>query len=271
MSLLTADELLWLSRLNLGKIVSVQPLVCALTNHVFLLTDDKAQQIVFKRLNLNARDRQARARELAVQKLASERGLSPEVLGECEHYRAQSYIKGKVLDSSAVDHHFIELLAAQLQIIHQLPAKHAQPQRLAGELLLLKKQLNKQRNKAVAEKRFQHFLQLATELDKSSPKDTLCHGDLSFNNLVQAESGQIKILDWEYAVLACPAYDLASCCAINGFTSAQQIQLINHYYRLHTEPLPLSLAQLQKECALYRSVFACLNQLWQLCFQSESE
>ncbi len=262
MSLLTADELLWLSRLKLGKIVSVQPLVCALTNHVFLLTDENAVQIVFKRLNINARDRQDRARELAVQKLASERGLSPEVLGESQHYRAQSYIKGKVLNGRAVDPYSLALLAAQLQIIHQLPAKHAQPQRLAGELLLLKKQLNK----AIDEKQFQHFLQRATELDKGSPRDTLCHGDLSFNNLVKAESGQIKILDWEYAVLACPAYDLASCCAINGFTSAQQIQLINHYYQLHRKPLSSSLAQLQQECALYRSVFTYLNQLWRLIF-----
>ena len=267
MSLLTADELLWLSSVNIGKIVSVQPFAYALTNQVFLLTDENSQQVVFKRLNLKARDRHDRRRELAVQKLASERGLTPVVLADCEQYRVQTYIKGETLDSACVAPHIIELLAAQLQIIHQLPTEHARPQRLAYELRTLKKQLNK----SIDEGKFQHFLQLATELDKGCIRDTLCHGDLSFSNLLQAENGQIKILDWEYAVLACPAYDLASSCSINGFTAQQQAQLINYYYLLNKAHLSLSLAQLKKECALYRSVFTYLNELWKVCFQSGAE
>lgn len=270
MSPLTADELIWLSSLNLGKIVSVRQFAHALTNQVFLLTDENGQQVVFKRLNLKARDRQDRKRELAVQKLASDQGLTPEVLADCEQYRVQSYIKGDILDSASIDHHTIELFASQLQIIHQLPAKYARPQRLAFELLALKKELKKQRNKAIDEGEFQRFLQLATQLDNSCTRDTLCHGDLSFSNLLQAENGQIKILDWEYAVLACSAYDLASCCCINAFSSEQQAQLINHYYLLHKQHLAVSLAQLKKECALYRSVFAYLNELWEVCFQSEN-
>ena len=262
MSILTGDELIWLAGLNLGQIVNVQQLDHALTNQVFLLTDDNAQQTVFKRLNLKARDRQDRKRELSVQKLASDRGLTPKVLADCDKYRLQEYIKGNSLHSTAVDNHTIELLAAQLQIIHQLPAQHAQPQRLAFELQLLKKQLSR----PIDECKFQRFLQLATQLDKSSTRDILCHGDLSLNNLLQAENGQIKILDWEYAVLACSAYDLAACSCINAFSSEQQAQLINHYYFLHKPHLSLSLAQLKKETALYLSVFTYLNELWALCF-----
>ena len=270
MSPLTDAELIWLAGLNLGKIVSVQQFAQALTNQVFLLTDENGQQTIFKRLNLKARDRQDRKRELAVQKLASERGLSPKVLADCDKYRVQEYIKGGIFDSASIDHHTIELLATQLQIIHRLPAKYAHPQRLAFELLLLKKELKKQLNRAIDESEFQRFLQLAIQLDKSSTKDILCHGDLSFNNLLQAENGQIKILDWEYAVLACAAYDLAACCSINGLSSEQQAQLINHYYLLHKHHLSLSLAQLKKECALYLSVFTYLNELWDFCFQSET-
>ena len=267
MSLLTADELLWLSSLNIGKIVSAEQFAGALTNQVFLLTTEDGQQTVFKRLNLKARGRQDRKREIAVQKLASARGLSPKVLADGEKYRVQAYIKGDILDSACVDRHTIELFATQLQIIHQLPAKHAQPQRLAYELQLLKKQLNT----PIDEGKFQRFLQLATQLDKSCARDTLCHGDLSLNNLLRTADGQIKILDWEYAALACPAYDLAACCCINAFSSQQRMQLINHYYLLHKDQLSLSLAQLKKECVLYLSVFTYLNKLWKVCFQSDSE
>ena len=266
MSALTADELTWLAALNIGQIVSVQPFADALTNQVFLLTDENGQQTVFKRLNLKARNRQDRKRELAVHKLASARGVTPKVLAGSDKYRLQEYIKGNTLSGTAVALYTIELLAAQLQIIHQLPAVHARPQQLAVELQSLRKKLNRE----IDESEFNHFQRLATQLDKSSTRDILCHGDLSFNNILLAENGQIKILDWEYAVLACAAYDLASCCCINGLSSEQQAQLINHYYLLQKHHLSLSLAQLKKECALYCSVFTYLNEIWALCFQPET-
>jgi thiamine kinase-like enzyme len=264
---LTTDEQSWLASLNIGEIVCAQPFAQARTNQVFLLTAEDGQQVVFKRLNLKARAQQQRKRELAIQRLANEWGLSPKLLADCGQYRLQEYVRGEVLENVTVAPHFIEIFAAQLQNIHQLPANAqlAPPQNLSGELQRLKKQLNS----TIDETQFQHFLQLALQLDKNSSKDTLCHGDLSAHNLIQAENGQIKILDWEYAVLACPAYDLASCCAINAFISVQQKQLIELYYQLSKKQLPLSLAQLQKECALYLSVFTYLNELWEVCFQSE--
>ncbi|MCW8996539.1 MAG: phosphotransferase [Psychromonas sp.] len=262
MSLLAADELTWLAGLQIGKIVNVQQFKDARTNQVFLLTDDNALQAVFKRLNLKARDRRSRERELAVHKLASERRLSPAILADCDKYRLQEYIPGNTLASQTVAQHTVELLAAQLQIIHQLPACYASPQALAVELQRLRKQLNSQ----LDECEFLRFLHLATELDKSSAKDILCHGDLSLNNVLHAENGRIHILDWEYAVLACPAYDLAACSAVNALSAEQQAQLLNHYYFLHQEHLSLSLAQLQNEYALYLSLFTYLNKLWSLCF-----
>ncbi len=264
MSQLSRDELIWLEELHIGQIVNVQQFAHALTNQVFLLTAENAQQTVFKRLNLKARDLQARKRELAVQKLASDRGISPKVLACCDKYKLQEYIKGQIFDNACVDYHSIELLAAQLQIIHQLPALHAQPQRLAFELQLLKRQIKS----PIDEAKFQRFLQLAMHLDKSCARDILCHGDLSFSNVLKAENQQIKILDWEYAVLACAAYDLAACCCINAFSPDLQAQLINHYYFLHQENLSLSLAELKNQYALYHSVFTYLNELWTVCFQS---
>jgi thiamine kinase-like enzyme len=259
---LCSNELVWLSELNLGELVKVKQFAHAITNQVFLLTYDNQQAYIFKRLNMQARNQQQRKRELLVQKLASDSDLTPKLLVSCDNYRLQAYFPGKTLDSAALDNQMVELFAAQLHLIHQLPALYAPPARLAGELQLLKKQLTK----PIEESRFNHFLQLATQLDKSCTRDLLCHGDLSFNNLLVDKNGQIKIIDWEYAVLACAAYDLAACCSINKLNTAAQTRLINHYYLLNQEKLSLSLAQFNDQYQLYHALFTYLNELWSRCF-----
>ena len=260
--LLTADELAWLGELSVKPLVSVQQLSQAQTNQVFLITAQNNQQFIFKRLNINARNRYHRKQELAVHKMASDCNLSPKVLGDCSQYRLQAYIKGKTLNNSVTTPHILKQVAAQLRMIHQLPAKYAPLQSLTDELLIL----NKKSSGGIISDEFQHFLQLATQLDKSSSQDILCHGDLSFNNLVQTENRQMKILDWEYAVLACPAYDLASCCCINDFNIEEQELLIRYYYLSNKAHISQSLDQLYKESALYHSVFTYLNKLWGLVF-----
>lgn len=266
MQQLSPAELNWLAELNrqfnIGKLINVQQFPHARTNQVFLLTFENQQAYIFKRLNKQARDVQQRQRELLVQKLASDKGLTPALLACTDDYRLQTYFPGKTLDSAALDNQTASLFAAQLHLIHQLPPLHAQPQRLAFELQLLKKQLKR----PIDEHKFDHFLQLATQLDDSSPRDLLCHGDLSFNNLLMDENEQIQILDWEYAVLGCAAYDLAACCSINQFNAQAQSHLINHYYSLNQRKLSLSLAQLKAQYSLYHSLFTYLNELWTLCF-----
>lgn len=262
MSPLAVDELTWLRSLAIKKIVSVKQLKQALTNDVLLITTDQKQQFIFKRLNLKARSFEDRRQELVVQKKVSGYGLAPKVLADCGKFRLQEYVKGKTLQNRRVTPLNIELLAEQLQIIHQLPIYDAQPQRLAFELQLLKKQLNS----PVDEAQFKYFLELAMQLDKNSPRNVLCHGDLSLNNIVRSENGPIKILDWEYAVQACAAYDIAVCCSINHFNVKQQTQLTNHYHLLYQQQISISLAQLQNDTALYLDVFTYLNALWKVCF-----
>lgn len=266
MQQLCRDELLWLleldQRLNLGKLIDVRQFAHARTNQVFLLTFDNQQAYIFKRLNKQARSLAQRQRELLVQKLASDSGLTPQLLACSDDYRLQYYFPGKTLDSAAPDNQSIGLFAEQLHLIHQLPALHAQPACLACELLLLKKQLSR----PIEASRFNHFLQLARALDNSCSRDLLCHGDLSFNNLLVNGNGQVQIVDWEYAVIACAAYDLASCCCINQLDADEQMDLINHYYLLNQKKLSLSLEELKNEYKLYHSLFTYLNELWSRCF-----
>jgi thiamine kinase-like enzyme len=257
LSLLTTEELTWFLSLGLGKIEEITQFTHALTNHVFLINLENGQQVVFKRLNLKARDLSIRKSELLVQRLASGEGISPRVIADCEQYRVSEYITGTVLTDSATTE-TVKLLATQLYKIHQLPAEFALSQCLADELVTLNNQLNK----SIDQIEFNYFWQLAQKLDKSSPMDTLCHGDLSFNNMIKAKDGSVKILDWEYTVLACPAYDLAFSSAINEFNEQQQKKFIDYYYALNKTNNLDDLQQLQAETILYLSVFKYLNKLW---------
>jgi len=259
---LTDEELAWISAQQNEPLVGIESFPQALTNEVFLLTLANQKKLIFKRLNLKARDLSDRMSEFKVDKLAALAGLSPKVIACCERYKLQEYFAGQELSPLPLTKESLNLLALQLKKIHQLPAQHAQPQRLTLSL----KQLKERLKSSIDEANFSVILQRAIELDKCSAKNVLCHGDLSLHNLLINNQQQVMILDWEYAVLACPAYDLASCICINNLDSSQQESLIAEYYSLNKTQLPVSLSALRKECSLYLSVFSYLNALWEKCF-----
>jgi thiamine kinase-like enzyme len=258
--LLSKAELVWLNNQCVGDVIAVEQFTHALTNDVFLMTNDVHKQFVFKRLNRDARSDEDRQAEFLVQKLASEHALTPSVLAHNASYKLQQYICAELLSANSAN--LFEILARQLQRIHKLPALHAPKQRLVFELKRLKKQLNV----PIDEKCFQAMLALADQLDQSSENNTLCHGDLSLNNVLQGKGERYYILDWEYAVIACPAYDLAFCNCINGFSESQCATLINHYHSTLTPPQTESLQSLQKKCDLYLKIFIYINELWSICF-----
>jgi len=257
--MLVKKELNWLVEAGIGDIVEVEQFNNALTNDVFLVTDTMKQKFVFKRLNREARSDEDRHDELLVQQLAFQHALTPEVLAYSQDYKLQHYIEGQLV--SPLQDNLCYLLSAQLQRIHQLPAQHAPKQRLFFELQRLKAQLPVK----IDELRFQQMLALAQRLDNHCRYDLLCHGDLSVNNVLQGDNGQIYILDWEYAVIACAAYDLAFCYCINDFTESQRKLLIENYYQ-QSECKRQTLDSLQKECDLYFNIFNYINELWSICF-----
>ncbi|ABM03226.1 aminoglycoside phosphotransferase [Psychromonas ingrahamii 37] len=259
---LTGNELTWITAQQSDRLVSIEPLVQALTNVVFLLTLANNKKIIFKRLNLSARDISDRKCEFKVDNLATLAGLTPKVIACCTRYKLQEYFVGKELSCFPVNKELINLLALQLKKIHQLPALHAQPQRLSLTL----KQLKQRIKLDIDEAHFSVMLKRAIALDKGSARNVLCHGDLSLNNLLINDWQQVMILDWEYATLACPAYDLASCMCINRLDNLQQESLIAAYHHLHNADILISLSALRRECRLYFSVFSYLNALWEKCF-----
>lgn len=257
--MLLASDVSWLNKQQVGQIVKAEKFKNALTNDVFLISD-KNQTFVFKRLNQNARSEQDRQAEFLVQQLASQHALTPEVIAHSREYKLQQYIKGQLIEKEV--NNIFQCLANQLSRIHSLPALHAPQQRLHFELVRLHQQVPQK----IDESLFQNMLNLATQLDQDSPNDTLCHGDLSLNNVIVGEDKKFYILDWEYAVIACPAYDLAFCACINDLDTQAFQQLVQCYYQQLPEPITQTLDSLQKKCDLYFQVFFYINELWSLCF-----
>ena len=258
--MLNADELNWLTEQNIVDINCVTQFQNALTNDVFLITAENNQQFVFKRLNQKARSKDDRKSEFLVQQLASKADLTSKVLAHNNCYKLQQYIEGDLLTIKTP--HLTELLAKQFHRIHELPAKHAPEQRLAFELNRLKKQLPVSIDEII----FDQMMQLAYKLDESSSCDVLCHGDLSLNNILLGDDKQVYIIDWEYAVIGCAAYDLAFCNCINEFSETMRYELIANYFDQKQKPKQYTLESLQKECDLYFKVFKYINELWSLCF-----
>lgn len=257
-------EVTWLKANNITDINRVEQFKHALTNEVFLVTTRSAEQFIFKRLNRDARSDQDRQEEILVQQLTSEHGLTSIVLAHNEHYKLQQFIKGNLIAEDRAD--LNDLLATQFHRIHQLPAKYAPKQRLYLELQRLKKQLPV----SIDELEFSTMCKLALQLDTNSACDTLCHGDLSLNNVLQGDDQKIYIIDWEYAVIACAAYDLAFCNCINQFSTSQARALITTYHQQFPNPCDASLHSLQKECDLYLEMFNYINELWALCFMDNA-
>lgn len=258
--MLLEAEIVWLKQQDVKDIVAVEKFTHALTNDVYLITSSDDLQFVFKRLNRDARSDDDRQAEFLVQRLASKQGLTPQVLAHNERYKLQEYISGELLPTNLDN--LSELLASQLFRIHQLPSLYAPKQRLNFELQRLKEHLTVD----IDEAHFQTMVDLANQLDQSSRNDTLCHGDLSLNNVLQGINNQYYILDWEYAVIACVAYDLAFCNCINGFTENESTALISNYYSHLPSPQQQSLESLQKKCHLYLTLFMYINELWSICF-----
>jgi len=262
--MLVEKELNWLAKQHVGQITDVKQFKNALTNDVFLITNQQEKAFIFKRLNRDARSDKDRKAELLVQQLAFAHALTPQVLAHNQDYKLQHYIPGELLQT---DQPQLEtLLATQLHRIHQLPARHAPKQRLAFELQRLKQQ----RPADIDEVRFLQMSKLAETLDKRSPCDTLCHGDLSLNNILQGDDKKYYILDWEYAVVACVAYDLAFCSCINNYSEVERKLLVKRYYEQLCEPQSMTLNSLQNECELYFELFSYINALWAICFVDNS-
>src|SRR5690606_13431550 len=81
------------------------------------------------------------------------------------------------------------------------------------------------------------------------PSHVLCHNDLIASNVL--DDGELKLVDFEYAVTAAPVLDLAGVAALNHFDD-DGWQLANAYYG--ASPVPFTQRELRRVVRLVRLI-----------------
>jgi thiamine kinase-like enzyme len=87
----------------------------------------------------------------------------------------------------------------------------------------------------------------------------VCHSDLHVMNLIQDDDSLI-LLDWEYAHVTDPLWDLAGWCANNDFEAEMQRRLLTRY--LGNAPIPSQWQRFRLLLALYDYVCLLWSQLY---------
>jgi len=196
-----------------------------------------------------------RAQEAGILRVAARAGLAPQVLFVDPE---QGVLITRWLDSNP------ESLAEEnwrrevdlIRQLHQLPAL-AQPLSLSSHLQRYLHQLTEAANVLGSQLlRYQADMQaLAASLDGASSERCLCHNDLIPANLIQTASG-VKAIDWEYAAVADPMFELAVYCQYREMNAALCEEILATYLQA-----PVSLAQTQHFSHM-RTLYRYLDLLW---------
>ena len=104
------------------------------------------------------------------------------------------------------------------------------------------------------------LLQACEALAEMTVTPVLCHNDLLAANRLKTDAGWLA-LDWEYAAMGDPFFDLAVCIEGDELNEEQSAALLSHY--LMTEPSE----QQQERLQLQRTVYTELSRLWEKAFE----
>lgn len=199
-------------------------------------------------------DRQDRQRQYALQQQIAGFGMAPTplYLSVAGDFMLEAWLDLEDLASSALDiQGKLHCLAQRLAAIHALPIQCA-------DLPLVDD--------------WQHYLTVgniktptllgdvaqASQLWLALPKPVFSHHDLSFAHVCLTPAG--ICLDWEYAAMSTPAYDLASSILAQGLNDAQSRVLCDEYARI----CALSVELLWQEIQQMLPIARLTNQLWHL-------
>jgi len=202
--------------------------------------------------------------EVRVLKLAAGAGLAPDLV-YCDRDGAvllTRWAEGRSwLSHEAAAPANLESVAALLRRVHALavpiPARRVTPPQWIGiyeQALSLRTSIPSDpalRTAALA--RAQVLLELPCAVE------VVCHSDLHAMNLLQ-ENDSLILLDWEYAHVADPLWDLAGWCANNDFDVEVQRSLLRRY--LGNAPISSQWQRFRLLLALYDYVCLLWSQLY---------
>jgi|HubBroStandDraft_4_1064222.scaffolds.fasta_scaffold138235_2 thiamine kinase-like enzyme len=205
------------------------PLSGGITNHNFRVTLGETEYVVRvhgTHTKLLGIDRDA---ELVASTVGAKLGVAPELIAAFDDCLVTRYIDCEPVIPREVAEH-IQEIAWALRSFHdspaQLPARFWVPdllQEYSDRVHELGVQTPPAYGRAAAV-----AARIAAALQLSNPRP--CHNDLLTSNLIRARSGGMLIVDWEYAGMGHPYFDLGNLSVNNDFDEDTDERLLGAYH-----------------------------------------
>jgi len=197
-----------------------------------------------------------RLQEAAARGCAAQRGLAPALLFQDpnQNFQISEYLPGGIwTEADLGDPSQLSKLAALLAAIHSLPAIESQLD-IASKIALYK---SMQRYHSVVLAKLEHSIDdVVNNICATAQPYCLCHGDLLAANIVENE-GRLWALDWEYAAMSSPYFDLAVVLEGQYIDPVLQRDFIEQYQSLRPQAL-IDVDSLHQ----WRILYGYLDALW---------
>ncbi len=205
------------------------PLSGGITNHNFRIMlggEDYVLRIHGKDTKLLGIDRES---ERMASKLAAGLGIAPALVAAFDDCLLTRFVTRDAAEP-AVLAESIEILAPALRAFHHAPAQL--PSRFwVPDLLEQYAALVRTRSVTLPDE-YRQAAAVAAEIAAAVPlRDPRpCHNDLLAGNIIQAQDGAVLIVDWEYAGMGHPCFDLGNLSVNNDFSEADDERLLRAYH-----------------------------------------
>jgi thiamine kinase-like enzyme len=235
-----------------GKVL-IEPLAGGITNQNFLVEDESGRYVarICKELPLLGIDRR---NEAACQETASRLGIAPALIYRDEGLLVSRHVSGQTLTSASLhEPDTIREVGRTLRRLHDgqdvvtglilyfCPFQTIRT--YAQTALTLHAQLPHDVEILLEDARL-----LARRIGPFRP--VLCHNDLLPANMITS-AGRLWLVDWEYAGMGHPLFDLASVSANAGLSDDEEAFLLESY-RGEIDPRELDLIRVIKAASLLR-------------------
>ena len=211
--------------------IDIRPLEGGITNRNFVVRDG-ARSFVARLCEERRHLGIDRANESRCQQAAAAEGIAPQVVLAADGVLVSEFVSGRTLDAAALADE--KSLRSVAEVLHRL---HDSRQRLTGELLyvcpfqtvrtyLQTAQRLGARGANAIEADVREATEMAGQLATFQP--TLCHNDLLPANWI-LDDQRLWLVDWEYAGIGNPLFDLASVVANANLKAEAQAWLLETY------------------------------------------
>lgn len=169
--------------------------------------------------------------EYEANRMAAEAGVAPEVVGylEPEGYLVTRYVEGEPVAPERV--RSPELLPRVVDAVRRVHAGRPIPGTFSPFRTVAAYAETVRRAGGALPQEVGWLLQQAERIRAAlgEPQPRPCHNDLLPANFILAQ-GRIVILDWEYAGMGDPFFDLGNLAANNGFGEREEQELLRRYF-----------------------------------------